>query len=71
VALDSTVAAAQPFGYQRWQIRLATGATWRTTEPSIGFDPRSGETVTIRRGAMSSYLLKVGKGRAVRAIRVN
>lgn len=70
-AIDSAVVVARPFGYEQWSIRLANGATWRTVESGIAFEPKPGEVVHIRRGVMGSYMLRVGKGRSVRAARAN
>ena len=69
--IDSTVVSARQSGYDRWTIRLATGANWRTLEPGIVTSPKSGEEVHIRRGALGSFTMRIGKGRAMRAMRVN
>lgn len=68
--IDTTATSASPFGYDRWTIRLATGAIWRTTEAGIATAPRAGSPIHIRRGVMGGFLLRVGKGRTVRAMRV-
>lgn len=69
--IDSTVTSAQPYGYDGLLIRIATGATWRTTEGGIPVPPKPGTKIHIHRGVMNGYLLRVGGYRAVRAIRVN
>ena len=69
--IDSTVVSAHQSGYDRWTIRLATGANWRTLEPGIVTAPKSGEEVHIRRGSLGSFTMRIGKGRAMRAMRVN
>ncbi len=69
--IDSTVVSAQPYGYDQWTIRLATGATWRTTEAGIPIQPKPGSKVHVHRALMNSFLLRVGAFRAVRAVRVN
>lgn len=68
--IDSTVASSQPYGYDQWVIRLATGAVWRTTESGLPIQPKPGAKVHIHRGVMNGYLLRVGSSRAVRAMRV-
>lgn len=69
-AIDSTVAAAAPYGVDRWTIRLVTGATWRTTEPGLSVAPKAGTPVHIKRGLMGSYMMRIGNARALRAMRV-
>lgn len=69
--VDSTVVSAQPYGYDQWTIRIATGATWRTTESGIAIAPKPGTKIHIHRGVMNGYLLRVGTNRVVRAMRVN
>lgn len=69
--IDSTVVSAQPYGYDGLQIRIATGAIWRTTEGGIPIPPKPGTRIHIHRALMNSYLLRVGSYRAVRAVRVN
>lgn len=70
-AIDSTVVSASPYGYERWTIRIATGAVWRTTEAGITLAPKPGATIRIRRGLMGSFSLRIGNARPVRALRVN
>jgi hypothetical protein len=70
-AIDSTVSGARQSGYDRWDIRLANGAIWRTLEAGIIVAPKNGEEVHIRRGALGSFMIRIGKSRAMRAIRVN
>jgi len=70
-AIDSTIVSAHQSGYDRWTIRLATGAVWRTLEPGIVIAPKVGEDVHIRRGTLGSFMLRIGKGRSMRAMRVN
>jgi hypothetical protein len=69
--IDSTVVSAQSYGYDQYQIRIATGAVWRTTESGLPAAPRPGTRIHIHRAIMNSYLLRVGGYRAVRAVRVN
>ncbi|HVF83731.1 MAG TPA: hypothetical protein VM913_06130 [Sphingomicrobium sp.] len=70
--IRSTVVTARPFSNGLFRIVLADGSSvWETTE-SVGIfrDPRAGEPVTIKRGVLGSYWLKVGSQREVRARRV-
>ena len=61
--------SARDNGVGQYTITLEDGARWRMTEASPGFDPpRDGETVTIRRGALGSYLMQVHHQQAVRVV---
>lgn len=61
--------AAQP--QNGYVITIEGGARWRTTEPwTRSALPQPGVTVTIKRAALGSYFIKIGSGRAVRAIRI-
>ncbi len=68
--IDSTVASMTQYGYDRWTIRLATGALWRTTEGGIPIAYKPGTNVHIRRGIMGSYIIRIGKARPLKAMRV-
>lgn len=67
--IATTIESARALGYGKWVLRTAEGATWQTTEP-MGDTPRSGANIVIRRGALGSYMLKVERYKAVRAMRV-
>lgn len=70
--LDGVIRTASTGAGDRWLLTLADGGRWQTTEPWAGGDtPRSGATVTIRRGAIGSYVLKMAGARAVRVRRVD
>ena len=69
--VDSTVVSAAAFGYDRLMIRLANGATWRTTEPGLATPPKAGTAIHISRGVMGGFMMRIGRARAVRALRVN
>lgn len=68
--VDSTLVGMSPFGYDRWTIRIATGAVWRTTEPGFPVALKPGTEVHIRRGIMGSYIVRIGKARPLKAMRV-
>ena len=70
-ALDGVVISARDNGIGMWTVTLADGAAWRMTERATDFrPPRAQEQVTIRKGALGSYLMQVGKQAAVRVNRV-
>ena len=68
--VDSTLVSMSPYGYNRWTVRIATGAVWRTTEEGASSASRPGTEVQIRRSIMGSYIIRIGKARALKAIRV-
>jgi hypothetical protein len=70
--LTSTVVSAQPVGYGKFRIRIEDGdAIWETTESSPTFlQPKRGDKVHIKSGALTSYWLTVNDKRRVRAKRV-
>lgn len=56
----------------RWTLVLEDGARWQQTEArGLGRDPRPGQPVSIRRGALGSYLASVNGQIAIRVRRVN
>jgi len=70
--VEVAVQSARDNGLRMWQITLADGAIWRMTErASAGFRPPApNETMTIRKAALGSYLMQVGRQAAVRVNRV-
>lgn len=69
--IESTVTGAFENGYEGWTIKLADGSTWQQTDgATVALPPRKGDKVTVRRGAMGSYFLKVGSQPGIRAKRV-
>jgi hypothetical protein len=69
--ITTKVAAAADRGAGLWRITLADGARWQFTEGQHNFQPPSrGEDVRVRRAAMGSYLMYVGKQPSVRVVRV-
>ncbi|MET0274135.1 MAG: hypothetical protein ABW360_14205 [Phenylobacterium sp.] len=64
------VAAARQSASRRWVIRLEDGAVWTQVDATELFvDPKAGDPVRIRKAAMGSYLMVVGKNPAIRARR--
>ncbi|WP_294394290.1 hypothetical protein [uncultured Sphingomonas sp.] len=68
--ISSTIVSATPYAVDRWTIRIAGGAVWRTTEAGMAVAPRAGTPVHIKRALMGSYMLRIGDARALRAMRV-
>ena len=69
--LEARIVQVIDLGYRKYGVTFEGGARWNTTEAwtSPTF-PAPGLTATIKRGALGSYFLKIGKERAVRAMRV-
>ena len=63
--ITSTVTSARQAAYGLWAFGLAEGGEWQSTAESPTFDPRKGDTVTIKAGMLGRYTAKIGKGRAV------
>lgn len=53
----------------RWNITTAESAIWQTTE-NLKFQPKPGDELEIKSGALGSFFLKLRGKRAVRAIRI-
>lgn len=49
---------------------LDNGQTWRQTTGSTGVAPKSGDQITVRRGALGSFLMDVPNGPALRVRRL-
>jgi hypothetical protein len=69
--ITAKIASARALGYEKWRIRLDSGAVWDTIEDVDRNSPAAGDSVRIRRAALGSYLLSIDGQRGVRARRVN
>jgi hypothetical protein len=68
--IESTVTRLDPLAPGRTRITLANGQVWEQVEPSARFQPRPGDTVTVRQASLGSYLMRARRGAAVRARRL-
>lgn len=68
--LESTIASAGQDGYGRWTVTLANGQTWKQTDSNRLNRARRGDAVTLRRGALGSFFMRVGRQPGVRAERL-
>lgn len=69
--IDATVTAAAQDNLGNWTVTLNTGAVWQQTDGyPLARGPRKGDTVEIKRAAMGSYKMSVGKQSAVRVRRL-
>ena len=69
--LNTTITRVQSIGNGKYQLVLAEGGTWRSTEAWAGAVlPTEGGKINVRRASLGSYILKLPGGRAVRGMRV-
>jgi hypothetical protein len=68
--IEATISSASSLGMGKWRLRLPDGAIWLTTE-SIGFgrDPKAGQKVVIKKGALGNYFIRIDGQRGVRGKR--
>jgi hypothetical protein len=60
--IESTVAAAGPNSDGGWTIKLADGSMWTQTDQSpIALEPRRGDRVVVKRGALGAFFLELGR----------
>lgn len=71
-AIESTLTSARRDQNGKWVFVLADGSTWHQIDTErMSPQPRPGQSVRVRQGAINSYLLSVGGARSVRARRDN
>lgn len=68
--VTSKVTSVRQVSYEEYRFKLEDGSEWETTQGTRGFPPRSGETVTIRRGALGSYMASFNDRIALRVKRI-
>ena len=70
--IQSTIKSARDLGYGKYRIVITDGdAVWETTEESMSLgEPRSGQKITIRRGPLGSFFLRINGERGVKGRRV-
>lgn len=66
---QSKIVAVQQLGNGRWLVTLESGAIWRQMDGELGNDPRVGDTVTLTKGSLGGFFLKIGAQPAVKAHR--
>ena len=60
--IEGIVAAAAPNSDGGWTIKLADGSMWTQTDQSpIALEPRRGDKVVVRRGALGAFFLELGR----------
>jgi hypothetical protein len=69
--IEATIASAGSMGMGRWQIQLPDGAIWQTSESSLDLrDPKPGQKIVIKKGALGNYFLRINGQRGIRGRRV-
>lgn len=70
--LDSTIVSVKPLNNGYFRMVIADGnAVWETSETNVSFsDPRPGQKITILRGPLGSYFLRIDGQNGVRGRRV-
>lgn len=70
--VEGIIESARTIRTGKWLIRLEDGAVWQQTEPprSTMRRPKAGDSITIERAALGSYLAKVNDGRGFKVKRV-
>ncbi len=67
-AIQASLTQMIPLGEGQYIFQLDNGQVWEQIDDRVD-RPRMPATVTVKKGAMGSYLLKVGNQRAVRVKR--
>lgn len=68
--LDSTVASASQDGFAHWMVRLQDGSFWvQVDNNTLALRPRPGQPVTVVRGALGSYMMRVNRQPGIRVRR--
>jgi hypothetical protein len=67
--ITTTLRTVRGLGYGKYSFTVDDGAVWQTTEASRSL-PKAGEKVIIKRAALGSYFIKVGKMPAIKGMRV-
>jgi hypothetical protein len=69
--IETTIAKVTQDGLGKWVFVLPDGATWQQADSrQLSIDPKSGQSIKIRRAAMGSYLANVEKQVAIRVRRL-
>lgn len=69
-AVETTLTTASQNSEGKWTFHLADGAEWRQIDSApVRFRNQPGAEVRVRRATLGSYLLTIGRSRAVRVKR--
>lgn len=68
--LEAQIKSVSQVGYGKWAFELDDGARWvQTDDRPLGVEPRAGQTILIKRGALGSYMANVNGQRSFRVQR--
>ena len=71
-SLETTIVSARKMSNGRLSFEVEGGGRWiQTDNTAVLRDPKPGDTVEIKKGAVGSFMAKIGKARAFRAKRVD
>lgn len=69
--IEGTVVGATQNADGGWIIKLADGSVWSQTDDTpVALGPRHGDKVTVKRGALGSYFVKIGRQPGFKAKRI-
>ena len=69
--IEGTVAGVTQNADGGWIIKLADGSVWSQTDDTpVALDPRRGDKITVKRGALGSYFVKIGSQPGFKAKRI-
>ena len=70
--IEGVITSAFQNGEGGWTVKLADGSAWTQNDDTpIALPPRRGDKVTIKRGTLNSYFLRIGSQPGVKAHRIN
>jgi hypothetical protein len=70
--VEGVIASADQNDLGQWYIRLREGGLWVQTDHNLmALPPRAGQPVTINRGMMGSFMMRVGRQPGIRVRRQN
>ncbi len=67
--ITATIRGVRQDADGNWIFTLDDGAVWHQTTGQLAISPRPGETVEIRRAALGSYFMRVGRQTSFKAKR--
>lgn len=70
--IETRIVRTGPGADGKWVFELAEGGRWvQLDSREFVVDPKAGQTIKIRKGALGSYLANVNSQRAIRVRRIN
>lgn len=69
--IEGTVTVARQNADGGWTIQLTDGSVWSQTDDTpVALEPRRGDKITVKRGALGSYFVKIGSQPGFKAKRI-